>query len=314
MFRVERTYDKGVVHPDYTHALQHALAAATQGLAVFPLARSKLPAIRSPHHDDAAPTTAGAPCRGECGRLGHGVYDASADPARVRELFAAAPWARGYGVACGRPPHHLIGLDLDRKNAADGLRDLTVLAAAHDFTVPLTRTVITPSGGRHLWLAGPAGLAVPNSVRRLAPGIDVRGSGGYLVGPGSRTRAGRYRLAPGAAYLPPAPAPAGLLRLLVPPPAPPAPAARPRMSASAVRSATPLVNFVLGSAVGERNERLYWAACRAYQAGHGEEVAAALVDAGVRIGLPEREVRATVRSAARRFGARPIHARISDGR
>jgi hypothetical protein len=303
-----------VVHPDYTHAVQHALAAATQGLAVFPLARSKLPALRSPHRDETGPVTGPSPCRGECGRLGHGVYDASSDPARVRELFAAAPWARGYGVACGRPPQHLIGLDLDRKGAADGMRDLTLLAAAHDFTVPLTRTVITPSGGRHLWLSGPVGLVVSNSVRRIAPGIDVRGSGGYLVGPGSRTRAGRYRLAPGTAYLPPAPAPAGLLRLLAPPPAPPTPSAPVRIPTGAGRSAAPLVNFVLGSVQGERNERLYWAACRAYETGHGEVVADALVDAALRIGLPEREARATVHSAARRFGDYAIRARISDGR
>jgi hypothetical protein len=304
-----------VVHPDYTYALQHALAAAAQGLAVFPLARSKLPAIRSPHRDDPPPGPgAGARgvCHGECGRLGHGVYDASADPVRVRELFAAAPWARGYGVACGRPPRHLIGLDLDRKGAADGLRDLAVLAAAHDFTVPLTRTVITPSGGRHLWLSGPADLVVSNSVRRIAPGIDVRGSGGYLVGPGSRTRAGRYRLAPGSAYLPPAPAPEGLLRLLAPPPAPPPPPVR-TAPVRTTGSAAPLVNFVLGSVEGERNERLYWAACRAYQAGHGEDVAEALVAAALRIGLPEREVRATVASAARRFRRFPIGVRISDG-
>lgn len=300
-----------MVHPDYTYALQHALAAAAQGLAVFPLARSKLPAIRSPHRDD--PNPAPGVCHGECGRLGHGVYDASADPARVRELFAAAPWARGYGVACGRPPHHLIGLDLDRKGDADGLRDLTVLAAAHDFAVPLTRTVLTPSGGRHLWLSGPADLVVSNSVRRMAPGIDVRGSGGYLVGPGSRTRAGRYRLAPGTAYLPPAPAPDGLLRLLAPPPPPTPP---PPVRAAPVRasgSVTPLVNFVLGSVQGERNERLYWAACRAFQADRGEDAAEALVAAAVRIGLPEREARATVGSAARRFRGLSIGARISDG-
>ncbi len=57
-----------------TLALAHALSAAERGLAVIPLSRTKLPAIRSPHRDDPEP--AGPPCRGECGRFGHGVYDA----------------------------------------------------------------------------------------------------------------------------------------------------------------------------------------------------------------------------------------------
>ncbi|MEW2268375.1 bifunctional DNA primase/polymerase, partial [Streptomyces sp. NPDC047868] len=84
-----------------TLALAHALSAAERGLSVIPLSRTKLPALRSPHRDD--PT---APlCHGECGRFGHGVYDASIDPIRIRELFAAAPWATGYGIACGLDPH-----------------------------------------------------------------------------------------------------------------------------------------------------------------------------------------------------------------
>lgn len=303
----ERTYDMGVETHDFTQALQYALAAAAHGLPVIPLSRSKLPAIRSAHRGDPGPP---ALCRGECGRLGHGVHDATADPARVRELFATAPWATGYGVACGRAPHHLIGLDLDRKGNVDGIRELTLLAAAHDFRIPATRTVLTPSGGRHLWLSGPAGTVVPNSVRRIAPGIDVRGAGGYVVGPGSRGRAGYYRWAPGTAWLPPAPVPEELLRLILPPPVPGAAAARSvraapsrararaRLAAGRTPSAA-LVTFVLASVSGERNERLFWAACRAYETGHGDVLADALVDAAVRIGLPLREARATVASAAR---------------
>uniref|UniRef100_UPI00157CF4C1 bifunctional DNA primase/polymerase n=1 Tax=Streptomyces viridosporus TaxID=67581 RepID=UPI00157CF4C1 len=76
-----------------TLALAHALSAAERGLAVIPLSRTKLPALRSPHRDDPDP----APCRGECGRPGHGVHDASTDPVRIRDLFAAAPRATGYG-------------------------------------------------------------------------------------------------------------------------------------------------------------------------------------------------------------------------
>ncbi|MBT2871074.1 DNA primase, partial [Streptomyces sp. McG7] len=35
-----------------TLALAHALSAAERGLAVIPLSRTKLPALRSPHRDD----------------------------------------------------------------------------------------------------------------------------------------------------------------------------------------------------------------------------------------------------------------------
>ncbi len=88
-------------------ALALALSAAERGLAVIPLSRTKLPALRSLHRADApAPVR----CHGECGRFGHGVHDATTDPARVRALFAAAPWTTGYGIACGLPPHHLIGV------------------------------------------------------------------------------------------------------------------------------------------------------------------------------------------------------------
>jgi hypothetical protein len=285
-----------MARPDHTRALHAALLAAARGLPVFPLSRSKLPAVRSPHREE--PRTA-AQCRGECGRPGHGVYDAATDPARIRALFAVAPWATGYGVACGRGPHHLLGLDLDVKHGADGVAALRALARAHGFTVPATPTVLTPSGGRHLWLTAPA--PVPNSVGRLAPGIDVRGEGGYVVGPGSRTLAGRYLLAPGTADIAPAPAPAALLRLAAPPVPPeerqPKHAAGPRHPAE--KRAAALVRFVLDSREGERNGRLFWAACRAYDAGVGDVLAPALVTAAVHTGLGEREAAATVASAGR---------------
>ncbi|MFJ1587467.1 bifunctional DNA primase/polymerase [Streptomyces sp. NPDC088197] len=279
--------------PDHTRALHAALLTAARGLPVIPLSRTKLPAIRSPHRDE--PRT--SDCRGACGRPGHGVYDASTDPARIRSLFAAAPWATGYGIACGRAPHHLIGLDLDVKHGADGVAALTALAAAHGFAVPDTVTVLTPSGGRHLWLTAPT--QVPNSAGRLAPGIDVRGEGGYVVGPGSRTVAGRYLLAPGTAGHPLASAPSALLLLAAPPPpvAPPRDASAPRHPAE--KRAAALVRFVLDSHEGERNGRLFWAACRAYDAGLGEALAPALVTAAVHTGLSEREAAATVASAAR---------------
>ncbi|MET4923687.1 bifunctional DNA primase/polymerase [Streptomyces sp. PSRA5] len=316
-----------------TLALAYALSAAENGFPVIPLSPSKLPALRSPHRDEpgggpgGSPGGGAHPCRGECGRLGHGVHDATTDPAAVRALFAAAPWATGYGIACGRAPHHLIGVDLDvtpttaRAEAAtgtatgtgtgngngtststeptpDSVAALQQLAFQHLFTLPETVVVLTPSGGRHIWLSGPAGITVPNSAGRLAPGIDVRGAGGYLVGPGSVTARGAYRLAPGSAGLTPAPCPRALLRLLTPP-------ERGRHAGPGghrgVRPAQGhgLVQFVLAAHAGQRNTRLFWAACRAYEHGFGESLAEKLVDAAVRTGLTEREARATIASASR---------------
>jgi hypothetical protein len=279
-----------------TLALAHALSAAERGLPVIPLSATKLPALRSPHHGDPQPVL----CRGECGLPGHGVHDATTDPAAVRALFAAAPWATGYGIACGRPPHHLIGIDLDTKSSTDSMAELQHLALRHLFTIPETVTVLTPSGGRHLWLTGPPDAVVPNSASRLAPGIDVRGTGGYLVGPGSVTANGAYRIAPGTAHLAPAPCPRALLRLITPP-------ARTRSVAGSPHGqGHGLVQFVLAAQEGQRNTRLFWAACRAYENGLGDSLTEALTDAAVRAGLTEREARATIASADRLTSNRGI--------
>ncbi|WP_405849147.1 bifunctional DNA primase/polymerase [Streptomyces niveus] len=296
-----------------TLALAYALSAAESGFPVIPLSPTKLPALRSPHRDESG--TGGVhPCRGDCGLPGHGVHDATTDPAGVRALFAAAPWATGYGIACGRAPHHLIGVDLDitptgrtrtgesasasAEPTPDSVAALQQLAFQHLFTLPETVVVLTPSGGRHIWLSGPAGVTVPNSAGRLAPGIDVRGAGGYLVGPGSVTARGAYRLAPGSAGLTPAPCPRALLRLLTPP-------ERGRHAGpGGHRGGRPaqghgLVQFVLAAHEGQRNTRLFWAACRAYEHGFGDSLAETLVDAAVRTGLTEHEARATIASASR---------------
>ncbi|MET9650496.1 bifunctional DNA primase/polymerase [Streptomyces sp. NPDC006460] len=272
-----------------TLALAHALSAAERGLPVIPLSATKLPALRSPHRDESPPV----PCHGECGRPGHGVHDATTDPAGVRALFAAAPWATGYGIACGRPPHHLIGVDLDVRSPSDDAVELRHMALGHLFGLPPTVTVLTPSGGRHLWLTGPPDVVVPNSASRLAPGIDIRGAGGYLVGPGSVSARGAYRLAPDTADLTPAPCPSALLSLIAPPPRPHHATTRPHHQGQG------LIHFVLSAREGQRNTRLFWAACRAYENGLGDTLTEALASAAVRTGLPEHEARATIQSAAR---------------
>ncbi|RST17828.1 primase alpha helix C-terminal domain-containing protein, partial [Streptomyces sp. WAC05374] len=60
-----------------------------------------------------------------------------------------------------------------------------------------------------------------------------------------------------------------------------------------------LVRFVLAAHEGRRNTRLFWAACRAYENGIGDDLADALTDAAVHTGLTPQEARATIASAAR---------------
>lgn len=56
---------------------------------------------------------------------------------------------------------------------------------------------LTPGGGRHLIFRAPAGRAYRNSVGRVAPKVDIRADGGYIVAPPSAIGAKGYRWAPG---------------------------------------------------------------------------------------------------------------------
>ncbi|MFF4566195.1 bifunctional DNA primase/polymerase [Streptomyces sp. NPDC001435] len=289
---------------NWQNALDNALEAAGRGFGVFPLSRNKVPAIPSPHDRDHR-------CSGlrECGAFGHGVGDASTCPDVIRAGFEQARHAAGYGIACGAGPLPLVGIDLDRKNGVDGVEELLQLAERQGFTIPRTVTVCTPSGGLHLWFTGPAGTSVPNSVGRLGPGIDVRGTRGYLVGPGSRGKAGEYTIHPSVTEPTVHPIPEQLLQLLMPPPAPkfrqPLPRRVPGQRGNVLDG---LVRFVAAAPEGMRNDRLFWAACRAWEHVRDEhlaagEVGAALVSAAVGVGLGERAAENTVTSARKKVGA-----------
>jgi hypothetical protein len=286
--------------PAWTAARARALTAAGWGMAVFPLSRTKLPAIAAAHNGDTVR------CTGGCGRLGHGVHDATTDPACIRAMFAAAPWAAGYGIACGRAPHHLIGIDLDRKHGLDGPAALNALAAEQGQTVPDTATLLTPSGGLHLWMTGSPGLRVGNSVSRLAPGIDIRDSGGYLVGPGSITRRGRYVFAPGSTPDRIAAVPAWLLTLLTTPHTPDRTNPANARSGGAGRLEG-LVRVVLDCGPDDLNNRLFWASCRAFENDRikPDTATAALLQAAVARGHPELPARRTIASAHRTVKGAP---------
>ncbi len=109
--------------------------------------------------------------------------------------------ARQYniGIACGPSGLVVIDLDLPREDAGDddpdedgvlfplsGADRLSRLARANRERYPGdTYVVDTPSGGCHLYFSAADGKA-RNSAGAVAPHIDVRAGGGYVVGAGSR--------------------------------------------------------------------------------------------------------------------------------
>lgn len=109
--------------------------------------------------------------RGKTPRTEHGVKDATTDVEQVTRWWRAIPDAN-IGIATGSG---LLVLDIDGPGGAASLAELTDLYGP----LPLTPTQKTGKGRHYLFAVdGP----VKNSASRIAPGIDTRGDGGYIVG------------------------------------------------------------------------------------------------------------------------------------
>jgi hypothetical protein len=75
----------------------------------------------------------------------------------------------------------LMVLDVDVKNGKQGAESLELL---EDFGLPPDAPrARTPTGGLHIFLRTDSEVA--NSASAIAPGVDVRGRHGYVVGAGS---------------------------------------------------------------------------------------------------------------------------------
>lgn len=107
----------------------------------------------------------------------HGFCDATRDAATIQRRFRNAAMI---GIPTGEASGFFV-LDLDCKNGARGLEWL----AAHEHRLPQTRRHRTRSGGIHLLFTMPAGRTIRNSASRVGPGVDVRGTGGYIIAPPS---------------------------------------------------------------------------------------------------------------------------------
>jgi len=246
-------------------SLDAALRLAGQGIASFPCNNEKRPTCP------------------------HGFKDATADPQQLRALCRDFP-----GVLIGVPTGEVNGfdvLDIDPKHSE--AREWW--SKNRDDLMP-TRVHRTRSGGLHLLYRYTPGIRC--SAGKLALGVDIRTTGGYII---HWPSAGYPVLNDG----PISEFPAWLIKALRPPPPPPP---RPTLYVPDERALLGLIRCVVGAPEGQRNATTFWAGCRA-----GEMVAsgtlseadaiAFLVEAASRAGLPQSEALRAARNglcAARR--------------
>lgn len=148
-----------------------ALDWAGIGWPVFPLVDAGyLPRIPSPHGMEEK-------CRGECGRFGHGVYDATTDPFIIECWWRMWPDAGIGGALADR-----LVVDIDPRNGGHTTWSEAVNAGRQ---WPDTREHHTKRSGRHLIFECDAELAaILNQRPVLGRGIDIKsGPSSYVVLP-----------------------------------------------------------------------------------------------------------------------------------
>ena len=141
---------------------------------MFPL-RGKVSPIRNPHPEGSIERQT---CKGECGQLGHGVYDATADIATVISWWST--WAAGLNIG-GRVPR-VDGRHRRRSAARRRRQPRRPGEEVRQATGNPDDHLRSRYGRCSLLLRRPPGKL---SSKRLGPGIDIKTSSGYTVLPGS---------------------------------------------------------------------------------------------------------------------------------
>jgi hypothetical protein len=214
-----------------------------------------------------------------------GFHVASTDP----EQIEAWNWsARLIGVPTGSRSGIAV-LDIDPRNGGDDW------LKAHARRLPYTRCHLTRSGGVHLLFKTDG--AIRNSANLIAPGVDVRATGGYIVwwpahGGTVLDFLPLAKLPPWPGWLTPERQHARFDDLSE---------KRGQVIADPLRVSV-LARFVRESIPGERNNRLFWAACRLaemrFERPHQVNNAATwLLGAAMAVGLADDEATRTITSA-----------------
>ena len=112
----------------------------------------------------------------------HGFNDASTDETQIQTW-----WERHPRALIGMPTGSASGIDafdIDTKNGRNGYLALPNWRSLSNVIVS------TPTGGAHLYFRSDS--STRNTASRIAPGLDVRGGGGYVIVPPSGIDAGAY--------------------------------------------------------------------------------------------------------------------------
>jgi hypothetical protein len=148
---------------------------AEVGWPVFPARPGGKEPLIPRAHSDRDPQA--GRCRGECGREGHGLYDAATDHAQIERWWSRDPEAN-VAIATGAPGPDVV--DVDVKGDENGFAAWNRLKQAGLVAEPQA-IVTTPGRGIHAYFAG---SEQGNGTLR-AHHIDFRGKGGYVIAPPS---------------------------------------------------------------------------------------------------------------------------------
>jgi hypothetical protein len=143
----------------------------------------------------------------------------AAIPDQIRVWFEGRFASHGVGIITGAVSGFFV-IDVDEgpgKAGGDAFNDLQFLHG----DIPFTVRARTGGGGKHILLQHPKDIWVRTARNVLAPGVDVRGDGGFIVAAPSMHESGRIYLWDEMAHprvTPIAPAPAWVLEMVEGPP------------------------------------------------------------------------------------------------
>ena len=223
--------------------------------------------------------------------LPSGLKSASSDPVTIANWWATWPDAN-IGMVTSATSGIWV-LDIDPQHGGDLALDALIQQYG---SLPDTVLAVTGGGGQH-YLFAHTGQLVRNRAH-IAPGIDVRGDGGYIVAPPSLHQSGFFydwQISPDD--LPVATAPDWLLHLVLRQPAQPQASASPNGTHAPLPVRT-LQYLFAGATNGTRNRELYAAAQQFKAAGYSQtEAEAKLWPRAQQDGLGDTEIKRTIDSA-----------------